>query len=490
MWRLCPAPDEDILMKISKSLFTLVLALGCAAFTFSLAVSVQAQVVEDLANFSAIDGWGPWAPVVQAADGNFYGTTFAGGPYGSYGYGVLFRVTPGGKLTDLYNFCSQSHCADGSYPTSTPVLGSDGYLYGVASGGGSGSGTIYRTTLDGELKTLYTFCSIAPCTDGTYPTGMILAGDGNFYGATNIGGTHKSGTIFSVTPAGEFKSLYNFCSIGSCLDGANPYAPPILGSDGNFYGVTAQGGSNGDGVLYELTPKGFYKVLFNFSMTSAGCGAQPFSIVQDAKGNFFGTTAYGTAAFSNGIVFEITSAGQCVNLHNFGINSEPVWPSTGLTIASDGNLYGVDGGAYNNAGLIFEVTSAGAYSTLYSFIHTDDGSLPVGPLFQATDGNFYSTTIYGPGSSNNGMVFLFSDHLGPLVETVPTAGAVGQRIIILGNGLTGSTRVTFNGKSASFAVISDTEIKATVPAGATSGVVSVVTPTGTLNSNPAFRVTK
>src|SRR5215831_14290208 len=124
-------------MKSCKSLFAFGLSLACAASTFSL--PAQAQTFTRLATFpaSGLEGNGPYAPVVQATDGNFYGTTCCGGPNNSYGDGVLFRVTPTGELTDLYNFCSLPQCADGDNPISAPVLGSDGNLYGVVGAGGS-----------------------------------------------------------------------------------------------------------------------------------------------------------------------------------------------------------------------------------------------------------------------------------------------------------------------------------------------------------------
>jgi uncharacterized protein (TIGR03437 family) len=112
---------------------------------------------------------------------------------------------------------------------------------------------------------------------------------------------------------------------------------------------------------------------------------------------------------------------------------------------------------------------------------------PICTLFQATDGVFYGTTFQG-GTGPYGIVFSYSNGLSPLVETVPTAGKVGRRVIILGNGLIGSTSVTFNGTAATFTVVSNTQITATVPTGATTGTVSVTTPTGTLNSSPTFQI--
>jgi uncharacterized repeat protein (TIGR03803 family) len=169
-----------------------------------------------------------------------------------------------------------------------------------------------------------------------------------------------------------------------------------------------------------------------------------------------------------------------------------------LTLASDGNLYGVatDNDNFASAtsnvpniyGIIFRITPAGEFTTLASFYDA-----PIGPLFQGTDGNLYGTTDEGgPGDSGYGYGTVFKLSIGssPMVETVPVAGKVGKQVLVLGNGLTGTSSVTFNGVPAAFTVESDTYIKATVPGGATSGTVSVVTPAETLNSNPQFVVTK
>jgi uncharacterized repeat protein (TIGR03803 family) len=474
-------------MKNSKALLTLGLALACAAFTFSVAARAEAQVLHTVGVFNGNDGYGPSSSVVQGPDGNIYGTTDSGGRQSQ---GTFFRLTPSGEVTDLYNFCSLAKCADGWGPDSAPVVGIDGNLYGVVQGGGTGQlGTFYRMTLDGEFTTLYNFCATEPCTGGGAPTGIILGADGNFYGTTDGGGDASgSGTIFSISPTGEFKLLYTFCSLTpNCLDGTRAFYPPILGSDGNLYGVTWGGGSLGGGVLYELTPSGTYTVLYNFCGQELGCSGigAPYYVVRDTNGNFFGTTEYNAEGRGYGSVFEFTSTNQLLVLHNFDDDND--WPYTGLTIASDGNVYGVFGYDTKAHGSIFQVTPAGVYSRVYSFFGT--AAPPVGPLFQGTDGSFYGVTPYGPGDFD-GEVFRFSNGLSPLVETVPVMGAVGQSVLILGNGLTGSTSVTFNGAAAAFTVESDTYISATVPAGAAAGAVSVVTPSGTLNSYPQFVVTK
>jgi uncharacterized repeat protein (TIGR03803 family) len=471
-------------MKSSKTFRTLCLALACAA-SFSLAVSAQAQTVTFVTQFTgnlrAATG------VVQATDGNFYGTD--GG--GANSRGDIFRMTPSGKVSTIYSFCSEPNCSDGEYPNPTPVLGSDGNLYGTAPAGangpGTGFGTFFKMTLGGKLTTLYSFCPSSPCDDGVSPNGVVLASDGNFYGTTPVAGKSDAGTIFQISPTGQFKLLYTFCSSAKCADGGNPGFPPIQGRDGNFYGTTSTGGTNEGGVVYELTPSGTYTVLHNFCApndNTCKTGAVPSQLVQDTNGNFFGTTSSGVE-----VVFEFTSKHQYLVLHTFHSTAGGTFPS-GLTLANDGNFYGTtaEGGTAGD-GTVFEMTPSGKFTSLYSF-SSSNGYNPAGTLFQGTNGNVYGATEFGAPACCFGTIFRLSNNFSPLVETVPVAGKVGKQIIILGNGLTGTTSVKFNGKAATFTVVSGTEIKATVPSGATTGTVSVVTPTGTLNSNPQFVVTK
>jgi uncharacterized repeat protein (TIGR03803 family) len=469
-------------MTNSKSLLTFALALACAAIAFSLTVSAQAQTLTYLAQFNGTNGTYPYGSLIQATDGNFYGAARSG----TLLYDEIFRVTPTGQISSLYTFCSLPDCADGEY-TTAPVLGSDGNLYGVSSGGSdyTWSGALYRLTLDGQRTTLYTFCPTANCVGGEIPNGIIQGSDGNFYGTTAEGGASNAGTILQVSSTGKFKLLYSFCG-GDCAEGDGPLALPMQGSDGNFYG-TAQ--SLQGGVVYQLTPSGTYKAIHTFCIPCFGGGNPIFSgLVQDAKGDLFGTTIYAANSYNSGTVFEITPTNQYIVLHTFRF-AGGVAPGTGLTLANDGNLYGVavndcfdSGGNYS---IIYEVTPTGKFTKLSTSYNR-----PNGPILQGTDGSFYGTTAFVNDGSGYGTVFKLSNGLSPLVKTVPVAGRVGQSVIILGNGLTGSTSVTFNGVAAAFTVESDTYIKATVPTGATTGTVSVVTPSGTLNSNPQFVVTK
>ena len=456
-----------------------------ALLALSLAVCAQAQTFYYFAVFNGANGSGP-SKVIQATDGNFYGTS---ADAGASHPGNVFRITPAGEITSIYDFCSKPHCADGAAPTTAPVLGSDGNLYGVTFSGGAnngqgGWGTVYKMTLGGQITTLYNFCNVAPCLDGASPTGIIQGGDGSLYGTTSGGGQFGAGTLFKISQTGEFTLLHAFCSLANCADGRQPNFPPIQGSDGNFYGTTSGGGTNGGGggVVYTLTQAGIFNAIYTFRCAGEPCpkGYDPTTVVQDAKGNLLGTTFFG-GANQQGLVFEITPTHQFHILHSFTYGDES--GPGGLILANDGNLYGTTEGI-DGFGTIFEVTPERVYTTLHNF--GVKGGYNPGGLFQAPTGNFYGPAAYG----NNGTIFSLSNGLSPLVETVPVAGKVGQSVIIVGNGLTGSTRVTFNGVEAAFTVKSDTYIKATVPAGATTGTVSVSTPSGTLNSNPQFVVTK
>jgi uncharacterized repeat protein (TIGR03803 family) len=481
-------------MKSSKTSFIFGRVLACAAITFSLGMCVQGQTVTLVYDFHNSGQPSAAVSVVQGTDGNLYGS--AGG--GAHDQGQIFRMTPSGDLTTIYSFCAKSKCPDGAIP-GTLILGSDGNLYGTTYAGGSdvgsssGSGTIFKITPDGELTTLHNFCPTAGCADGQAPHGITLASDGNFYGATDVGGKFNQGTLFSISPTGTFKTLHTFCAQSNCTDGDDPQSPPTQGIDGNFYGVAYAGGAHNGGLIYQITTAGTYKVLYNFCSYETSCptGSNPMgALVQDAAGNFFGTTAFGGDTRNDGVVFEFTSKNQYKVLHTFQGYDGSV-PESALALASNGDLYGVtQGGGGPREGNIYKVTSAGVFKSFFAFRCCNEGYDPVWSLFQATNGLLYGATNYGTNPCCYGTIFSVDDNMDPLVETVPVAGKVGKQVIVLGNNLSGSTSVTFNGKSASFSIVSDTEIKATVPSGATTGIVSVVTPSGTLNSNPQFVVTK
>ena len=461
-----------------------------AALCLCASASLPAQTFTTLHSFDGTDGRESNAGLVQAANGSLYGTTYYGGTKDS---GEVFEITPAGTLTTLYSLCSKSGCTDGEYTYATPVQGTDGNFYGTTYLGGSKeSGTVFKITPAGTLTTLHTFGG----SDGSQPlAGLVQATNGDFYGTTYMGGSKGDGEVFKVTPSGALTTHHSFCSQSGCTDGKNPFAGLIQGIDGNLYGTTLEGGAKGFGTVFKITPSGTFKTLHSFC-TQSGCPDGQFpqtGLVQATNGNLYGTTIVG-GAYGSGTIFEITPSGTLTTLYN--VCSQSGCPDgnylyAGLIQATDGNLYGImDVGGAHGSGTIFKITLSGTPTTLYNFCSQSgctDGQYPAGGLVQATDGNLYGTTADG-GANGCGTVFSLSIGLGPFVETEPTAAKVGAAVNVLGTNLTGATSVSFNGTAATFTVVSSSEITTNVPAGATTGEVKVVTPSGTLSSNVPFRV--
>jgi uncharacterized repeat protein (TIGR03803 family) len=311
--------------------------------------------------FNGTDGAYPDG-LVQTADGYLYGATLNGGTIScgySHGCGTVFKMTPGGILTTIYSFCSQgAPCTDGYTPRAAPIQAVDGSLYGTTSGDGINNyGTVFRISPNGNLATLYRFCSQSGCMDGSQPWASLIQGtDGNFYGTTSAGGMNKScgygcGTVFRITANGALTTLYSFCSLVRCADGENPTASMVEGTDGAFYGATSVGGVNGDGTVFKITSSGLLTTLHNFcSEENCADGSGPNGLVQAANGNFYGTT-YWNGAYDGGTVFEMTPGGALTTLFAFCSRI-----AHGLCV---------------------------------------DGNLPEAGLVQGTDGNFYGTTAAG-----------------------------------------------------------------------------------------------
>jgi uncharacterized repeat protein (TIGR03803 family) len=441
-------------------------------------------------------------------------------------YGNVFRITAQGNLTSLYSFCEKHDCPDGQAPYAGLVQGSDGKFYGTTSYGGNGNqtdclsvgcGTVFQIAADGKLTTLYSFCPQLNCPDGDYPLDALVQGaDGDFYGTTRTSGGPIAGTVFKITPKGKLTTLYSFCTKTNCTDGAGPWAGLIQATDGNFYGTTGSGGAMGGGTVFKITAKGKLTTLYSFcSKPSCTDGAVPIAgLVQGSDGSFYGTASQGGRQSGNcfngcGTVFRITAQGKFSTMYRFCSQMNCVdgfAPFAGLTQGTDGDFYGATdaGGAFLNCGYgtvgcgtIFKITPSGKLTTLHSFCAQSNCPDGVGPdvgLTQGTDGNIYGTTVGGGayclGLGGCGTVFSLSVGLGPFVETRPTSGKIGTPVVVLGNNLTGTTSVSFNGAPASFKIVSNTEITTTVPTGATSGFVEVALPKKKLKSNVAFRVTK
>jgi uncharacterized repeat protein (TIGR03803 family) len=482
-------PEEHIMERIVTSVLS---AFVLTALGAGIAAIAPAQTYSRLRSFDGAEGRRPQAALIQATDGNFYGTTSTGGANNG---GTIFNIDADGELTALYSFCAQSNCQDGKNPRAALAQATDGNFYGTTFyGGANGGGTVFQLTAGGTLNTLYSFCTggmSLGCPDGAHPyAGVMQATDGNLYGTTSSGGADKAGTVFQITIDGALTTLYNFCTLSDCADGSKPLGTLVQGTDGNFYGTTSVGGVYQDGTVFRISAGGALTTLHSFNPK---IGEIPEAgLIQASNGDFYGTTLRGGAQHG-GTVFKITPDGRPTVIYNFcssagcktGYNSRAA-----LVQGSDGNLYGVtyDGGTHIHGGTIFKVIPGRGLKTIYNFC--DDcvyGSTPFGGLLQATDGSFYGTTVAG-GSAGKGVVFSLYTGLGSFVEAQTSSGMAGSTVNILGNALTGSSSVTFNGTAAEFTVVSDSLITATVPAGATSGPIQVVTPSGTLSSNVPFTV--
>src|ERR1039458_7746179 len=447
---------------------------ACAVLVLcaTTAIALPAQTLTTLYTFCSqsgcTDGELPVAGLVQATNGDLYGTTFYGGTFygGANGGGTVFKITPGGTLTTLYSFCSQTNCTDGTSSQAALVQAANGDLYGTTQGGGTnGYGTVFKITPGGTLTTLYSFCSLGyPCTDGAYPdAGLVQAANGDLYGTTGIGSANnlKYGTVFKIPPGGTLTTLHSF----NYTDGEGPFAGLVQAANGDLYGTTSSGGANGYyGTVFKITPGGTLTTLYSFcSQTNCTDGAEPYArLVQAANGNFYGTTV-GGGVRGGGTVFEITPTGTLTTLHRFN-GTDGATPYAWLVQAANGDLYGTTyaGGANNGGGTVFKITPGGTLTTLYSFCSQSgctDGGSPYAGLVQDTNGDFYGTTADGGGS---GTVFRLSVGLGPFVKTQPPNGKVGAAVEILGTNLTGATSLSFNGTAAVFTVVSPTLITTTV----------------------------
>jgi len=463
---------------MGKRQIPILFSTAIVAMALSVAPIACAQTFSVLYNFGTNSG-DPMYPsnpgiIAQGRDGNLYSTTPVGGAGSN---GAAFKITPKGDLKILYNFDGSS----GEFPDSGLTLGMDGNFYGATT---LGYGTLFRLTPDGQLTVVHDFVG----SDGSDPTAPPIQGiDGDFYGTTAAGGSQNCGTIYKLTHSGTFTSLFSF----DCFTtGATPTAPLVQGTDGNFYGTTYQNGSTGLGNVFKITSSGKFTVLYGFDQKH---GSEPFApLIQGSNENFYGTTTGGGSGCC-GTVFQITPVGRLKVMHSFTESNEG-YPYGGLVQATDGDFYGTTTGQPpNSCGTIFRISAKGSFSKLVDFGTGTDGCGPEVSLVQHTNGLLYGDTYMGGvgtqcGGLPCGTFFSLDIAASPFVSVLPDADKAGKTVGILGGGFKGTTAVSFDGSPASFSVKLDTYLTAIVPPGATSGFVTVMTPSGKLTSNKEFRV--
>lgn len=440
--------------KISRMLIVLACALAVRG-------TAPAQNFSVIHSFNEVfpGGASPDAPLHRGASGNFYGTTFIGGPYNS---GVVFKLDAGGQETILHNFTGGP---DGAGPAGGLVADPAGNLYGTTYAGGlagageykGGAGVVYKIDTAGQFSVLYTFTGGA---DGSGPAaGVILDRAGNLYGTTYYGGAADNwGVVYKLSPSGRQTVLHTFTGT---TDGANPVAGVTLDAAGNLYGTTYYGGLGyppySYGVIYKLSPAGQETVLFTFD--AGNSGVHPTArVTLDAAGNIYGaafdivyrldTTGHYTALgeftstrisgvtrdasgnlfltasppddnnvsqWTYGAVFKLEANGRPSLLYKFpgpGISYEaeaPLWPGINAAVILDsaGNAYGTSpfGGS---TGIVYEIENNGAVKVLLNFLPAPGGSHSTSELVLDPAGSFYGTTAAGGGSADAGVVFKMS----------------------------------------------------------------------------------
>ncbi len=343
------------------------------------------QTFTPLFSFDEDNGASPmYVALVQGFDGNFYGTTYEGGSTTcTFGCGTVFRITPAGILTTLHKF----NVADGRGPEAGLVLTKQGNFYGTTVAGGANNlGTIFEITQDGKLTTLYSFNSA----EGATPYCALVETRDGIYGTTFTGGPEGLGSIFKYTAAGGFQNLHSFTSTGGP---AQPIAGLLLGADGDLYGTSPFGGYRLRGTVYKTTAAGVVTTLYRFGVVSgnqpyAGLVQGPNGNFYGAT-QYEGPMG----KQGNGTLFELTPAGSPTTLVVFdGTNGTDA--AGAMILATDGNFYGTTGhGGANGWGTLFQLTPTGGFTTLHSLAETE-GSTPVGSLLQATNGDFYGTAAY------------------------------------------------------------------------------------------------
>lgn len=395
-----------------KQSFGVLAALLCMA-----GVSAEAQTYSEqpIYSFNAgANGNSPIGGVVQGSDGNFYGTTDEGGSAtacGGFGCGTIFKVTPSGTFTLLYTF---KDTGDGAAPYAAPIEGSDGNFYGTTYGSGSpatDAGSVYQITPSGTFHVLYAFNGGA---NGGQPQAqLVLGSDGNLYGTTSSGGnvtgncatTAGCGTIFKVTPAGAFSTIYTFTG-GN--DGGVPLGGLVEDGAGDLYGTTSVDGANGYGTVFKVTTTGTLTPVYGFcALTSCTDGEAPSSTLWvGTNGDLYGSTTKG-GSNGSGSVFQLTTAGTLTTIGNFctqyGCNDGS--ETNGVFLGSDGKYYGstLFGGS-NSEGSVYSVTTAGVVTPLISFVGGTDAGHPYDAPLQGGDGNFYGTSA-GGGTNGYGTVW-------------------------------------------------------------------------------------
>ena len=506
------------------------LGLGLPGLALAAAGLSQASAaplfppLNTLANFAAGNsGAFELSALAEGSDGNFYGVSAFGGA-GGYGY-VYKVIRRTGRIIHLHDFSY----TDGATPRGKLVQGTDGDFYGTTEAGGANMsdycyagqlyqkgrcGVAFKVSSGGSFTKLHDFYTAADSYLADPSNGMIQASDGNFYGIAMVDFPRVNAAVFRMTADGTTIPIYQIPS--DLLS----YSGLIQGVDGYLYGTTGgDGAAYGSGMFFRISLAGAFQSLHVFSGSD---GATPSgTLMQGKDGAFYGTTQYGGITTGHciyggcGVIYKMTTDGTETVLYRFtGSALDGEWPQySGLVQTHDGSLYGTTGGnpygdagatycyigkiASSGCGTIYRITTAGQFQQLHSLSYGDSalGIWPLASMILASDGNLYGPTIAGGGWGAGTIYRLQLNPLTPVVAitgTSPASGPPGTSVTINGVGFTGTTQVTFPTGAATpinFSVISDTQIGIVVPGNGVTGAIGISAPRGTTFSPTLFTVT-
>ncbi len=374
-----PLDDCEVIVKSKCLLLIFVLPLMAFAQTYKYSV---------LAEFSNT-GTGPEAPnflIIDSA-GNLYATSELGGTHGE---GTVFKVSPKGVVTVLYNFGASA--TDGQQPRGVLTRDKAGNFYGTTFLGGTmSSGTIFKLSPSGKETILYNF----PNSGGNLPIGgLTLDPSGNLFGEL-----YYSGQAFELATDGSYSTLYDFSNL--MLMGGNL----IRNAAGNLFGT--DGPILGPAQIFELTPQGQETTLYNFNSDNSD-GSEPNSkLAQDAQGNLYGSAPFGGANHW-GTLFKYSASGEFSVLYSFCPLDNCVdggEPYGWLTVDASGNIFGVAYiGSTNGKGAVFQLTPGGVYSVLHGNPADTGNDFGGANLVMDKTGNLYVVSNSG-GKNQAGLIY-------------------------------------------------------------------------------------
>jgi len=365
--------------------------------------------VETLVDLNATTGTGPTAGLVSGPDGNLYGTCTAGG---TNRFGTFFRVSPAGNFIKLFDFTGTTGANPGSVPGEL-VLHPDGNFYGTtAAGGTTGLGTVFQVTPAGAHTVLATFTGTAGTRKGSQPVGRLAISGTNLYGLTRLGGTGNLGSAYLITTGAAFTSLFDFTGTAGLRPGANPDGGFVLHSSGDLYGTAEYGGSGAYGTAFRLTTANAFTLLHQFSDLTA---SQPVGeLVEGTDGLLYGAAAAGGKSGFGGL-FRISTSGTHELRVSFNGTNGAV-PQAGLIRSATGTLLGTtSAGGPGQLGVVCTMENNGTFSVIAP-LSPAAGWHPSGAPLATGGGNYAFPVAFG-GNLGGGAIVSWSQATGQLTPT-------------------------------------------------------------------------